>query len=65
MRDRYQAQGLLKPIAPDSIAWISARSWSSTVGLDGRHYGIPCSRQAQTLIIRTDWNLFCGAKGVL
>lgn len=39
----YQSQGLLKPIEPDSIAGhdqISAKSWSSTVGLDGKHYGI-------------------------
>ncbi|MBW8738645.1 MAG: sugar ABC transporter substrate-binding protein [Streptomyces turgidiscabies] len=54
----YQSQGLLKPITPDSIAGhdqITAKSWSSTVGIDGKHYGIPYSRQAQTLMIRTDW----------
>ncbi|GHD05235.1 sugar ABC transporter substrate-binding protein [Streptomyces violarus] len=54
----YQAQGLLKPIAPDSIAGhdeITAKSWSSTVGRDGRHYGIPYSRQAMTLFVRKDW----------
>ncbi|WP_405775196.1 ABC transporter substrate-binding protein [Streptomyces sp. NBC_01538] len=54
----YQSQGLLKPITPESIAGhdqITAKSWSSTVGIDGKHYGIPYSRQAQTLMIRTDW----------
>jgi multiple sugar transport system substrate-binding protein len=54
----YQSQGLLKPVAPDSIAGhdqITAKTWSSTVGIDGRHYGIPYSRQAQTLMIRKDW----------
>ncbi|MBC9728863.1 sugar ABC transporter substrate-binding protein [Streptomyces sp. TRM68367] len=54
----YQAQGLLKPITPASIAGhdeITAKSWSSTVGLDGRHYGIPYSRQAMTLFVRKDW----------
>ncbi|WP_328336880.1 sugar ABC transporter substrate-binding protein [Streptomyces violaceus] len=54
----YQAQGLLKPITPDSIAGhdeITAKSWSSTVGRDGRHYGIPYSRQAMTLFLRKDW----------
>lgn len=54
----YQSQGLLKPIDPDSITGhdqITAKSWSSTVGLDGKHYGIPYSRQAQTLMIRKDW----------
>ncbi|MDX3456392.1 extracellular solute-binding protein [Streptomyces sp. ME02-8801-2C] len=54
----YQSQGLLKAIDPDSIEGhdqITAKSWSSTVGIDGKHYGIPYSRQAQTLMIRTDW----------
>ncbi|MCK8437448.1 sugar ABC transporter substrate-binding protein [Streptomyces sp. D2-8] len=54
----YQSQGLLKPITPASIAGhdeISATSWSSTVGRDGRHYGIPYSRQAMTLFVRKDW----------
>ena len=54
----YQSQGLLKPIDPASVSGhdrISDRSWASTVGLDGKHYGIPYSRQAQTLMIRTDW----------
>ncbi|OUD02373.1 ABC transporter substrate-binding protein [Streptomyces swartbergensis] len=54
----YQAQGLLKPITPASIAGhgeITAKSWSSTVGRDGRHYGIPYSRQAMTLFVRKDW----------
>ncbi|MGW0747098.1 sugar ABC transporter substrate-binding protein [Streptomyces sp. NPDC002817] len=54
----YQSQGLLKPITPASIAGgdqITEKTWSSTVGIDGRHYGIPYSRQAQTLMIRTDW----------
>ncbi|WP_217238295.1 extracellular solute-binding protein [Streptomyces sp. AC555_RSS877] len=54
----YQSQGLLKPITPDTIAGhdqITDKSWSSTVGIDGRHYGIPYSRQAQTLMIRKDW----------
>jgi multiple sugar transport system substrate-binding protein len=54
----YQSQGLLKAIAPDSIAGhaqITAKSWSSTVGIDGKHYGVPYSRQAQTLMIRKDW----------
>ncbi|BBC30273.1 ABC transporter, substrate-binding protein [Streptomyces graminofaciens] len=54
----YQSQGLLKPIDPDTIEGhdqITDKSWSSTVGLDGEHYGIPYSRQAQTLMIRKDW----------
>uniref|UniRef100_A0AAU1ZSF0 Extracellular solute-binding protein n=1 Tax=Streptomyces sp. NBC_00093 TaxID=2975649 RepID=A0AAU1ZSF0_9ACTN len=61
----YQSQGLLKPIDPDSIAGheqITAKSWSSTVGIDGRHYGIPYSRQAQTLMIRKDWLAKLGLK---
>lgn len=61
----YQSQGLLKAIDPGSIAGhdqISAKSWSSTVGLDGKHYGIPYSRQAQTLMIRTDWLKKLGLK---
>jgi multiple sugar transport system substrate-binding protein len=54
----YQRQGLLKPIAPAAIAGhrqITDKSWSSTVGLDGKHYGIPYSRQAFTLMVRKDW----------
>ncbi|MGN9758641.1 ABC transporter substrate-binding protein [Streptomyces sp. SD31] len=54
----YQGQGLLKPIDPASIAGhdqITDKTWSSTVGVDGKHYGIPYSRQAQTLMIRKDW----------
>ncbi|GCB51848.1 sugar ABC transporter substrate-binding protein [Streptomyces sp. NL15-2K] len=54
----YQAQGLLKPIEPNAItghAQITAKTWSSTVGIDGKHYGIPYSRQAMTLMIRKDW----------
>ncbi|MFF9038757.1 ABC transporter substrate-binding protein [Streptomyces sp. NPDC014892] len=54
----YQGQGLLKPIDPSSIDGhdqITDKTWASTVGIDGRHYGIPYSRQAQTLMIRTDW----------
>jgi multiple sugar transport system substrate-binding protein len=54
----YQSQGLLKPIDPNAIAGhaqITAKTWSSTVGIDGKHYGIPYSRQAMTLMIRKDW----------
>lgn len=61
----YQSQGLLKPIDPVSVAGgdeITAKSWSSTVGIDGKHYGIPYSRQAQTLMIRTDWLKKLGLK---
>jgi len=61
----YQSQGLLKVVDPDSIAGhgqITAQSWSSTVGIDGRHYGIPYSRQAQTLMIRKDWLAKLGLK---
>ncbi|MEU1473668.1 ABC transporter substrate-binding protein [Streptomyces sp. NPDC001668] len=61
----YQSQGLLKPIAPASVAGgeqITAKSWSSTVGIDGKHYGIPYSRQAQTLMIRKDWLRKLGLK---
>ncbi|WP_406213711.1 ABC transporter substrate-binding protein [Streptomyces canus] len=61
----YQSQGLLKPIDPASIAGgdrITDKSWSSTVGIDGKHYGIPYSRQAQTLMIRTDWLKKLGLK---
>ncbi|WP_405640288.1 ABC transporter substrate-binding protein [Streptomyces sp. NBC_00019] len=61
----YQSQGLLKPVTPASIAGsdqITDKTWSSTVGIDGRHYGIPYSRQAQTLMIRTDWLKKLGLK---
>ncbi|MDF3144686.1 MULTISPECIES: sugar ABC transporter substrate-binding protein [unclassified Streptomyces] len=61
----YQGQGLLKPIDPASIAGhdqITDKTWSSTVGIDGRHYGIPYSRQAQTLMIRKDWLRKLGLK---
>jgi multiple sugar transport system substrate-binding protein len=61
----YQSQGLLKPITPAAIAGsdqITDKTWSSTVGVDGRHYGIPYSRQAQTLMIRTDWLKKLGLK---
>ncbi|QOV40050.1 sugar ABC transporter substrate-binding protein [Streptomyces ferrugineus] len=61
----YQSQGLLKPIDPASIEGgdqITDRTWASTVGIDGRHYGIPYSRQAQTLMIRTDWLRRLGLK---
>ncbi|TCR19394.1 sugar ABC transporter substrate-binding protein [Streptomyces sp. BK205] len=61
----YQSQGLLKPIDPHSLAGgdqITAKSWSSTVGVDGKHYGIPYSRQAQTLMIRKDWLKKLGLK---
>lgn len=54
----YQSQGLLKSIDPASIEGhdqITDKTWASTVGTDGEHYGIPYSRQAQTLMIRTDW----------
>ncbi|GHH11012.1 sugar ABC transporter substrate-binding protein [Streptomyces lanatus] len=54
----YQSQGLLKPIDPASIRGgdeITEKTWASTVGIDGKHYGIPYSRQAQTLMIRKDW----------
>ncbi|MEU7721246.1 ABC transporter substrate-binding protein [Streptomyces tibetensis] len=54
----YQSQGLLEPITPASIAGhdeITAKSWATTVGRDGRHYGIPYSRQAMTLFVRKDW----------
>ncbi|WP_037676596.1 sugar ABC transporter substrate-binding protein [Streptomyces griseus] len=54
----YQSQGLLKPIDPDGIAGhdqIDAKTWASTVGIDGKHYGIPYSRQAMTLMVRKDW----------
>ncbi|NUP15931.1 MAG: sugar ABC transporter substrate-binding protein [Streptomyces sp.] len=61
----YQSQGLLKPIDPASITGgdqITDKTWSSTVGVDGKHYGIPYSRQAQTLMIRTDWLRKLGLK---
>ncbi|MGW0869608.1 sugar ABC transporter substrate-binding protein [Streptomyces sp. NPDC002740] len=54
----YQSQGLLKPVDPAGIAGgdrIDAKTWASTVGIDGSHYGIPYSRQAMTLMIRKDW----------
>ncbi|MER5194237.1 sugar ABC transporter substrate-binding protein [Streptomyces sp. NPDC002755] len=54
----YQSQGLLKPVDPADIAGgdrIDAKTWASTVGVDGSHYGIPYSRQAMTLMIRKDW----------
>ncbi|MFH0172466.1 extracellular solute-binding protein [Streptomyces cacaoi] len=54
----YQSQGLLKRIDPADIAGgdrIDAKTWASTVGVDGSHYGIPYSRQAMTLMIRKDW----------
>ncbi|MEV6382451.1 sugar ABC transporter substrate-binding protein [Streptomyces sp. NPDC051773] len=61
----YQGQGLLKPIDPASIdghGQITDKTWASTVGIDGRHYGIPYSRQAQTLMIRSDWLRRLGLK---
>ncbi|MCT9080326.1 ABC transporter substrate-binding protein [Streptomyces fulvoviolaceus] len=61
----YQSQGLLKPIAADSITGsdrITDKTWSTTVGIDGKHYGIPYSRQAQTLMIRKDWLKKLGLK---
>ncbi|WP_405892613.1 sugar ABC transporter substrate-binding protein [Streptomyces sp. NBC_00104] len=54
----YQSQGLLEPVDPAAIEGhdqITDKTWASTVGIDGEHYGIPYSRQAQTLMIRTDW----------
>ncbi|GAQ53537.1 ABC transporter substrate-binding protein [Streptomyces acidiscabies] len=54
----YQSQGLLKRIDPATIAGggqIDAKTWATTVGLDGGHYGVPYSRQAFTLFIRKDW----------
>ncbi|MFJ9738472.1 extracellular solute-binding protein [Streptomyces sp. NPDC101166] len=54
----YQAQGLLEPIDPASVAGhdqIDAKTWATTVGIDGTHYGIPYSRQAMTLMVRKDW----------
>ncbi|UUU35957.1 sugar ABC transporter substrate-binding protein [Streptomyces sp. CA-210063] len=54
----YQSQGLLETIDPAAIEGhdqITDKTWSSTVGIDGEHYGIPYSRQAQTLMIRKDW----------
>ncbi|MEE1938933.1 sugar ABC transporter substrate-binding protein [Streptomyces sp. TRM 70361] len=54
----YQSQGLLLPVDRESIAGqddISEDTWKSTVGLDGDHYGIPFSRQAQVTLIRKDW----------
>ncbi|WP_119583626.1 ABC transporter substrate-binding protein [Streptomyces europaeiscabiei] len=61
----YQSQGLLKPIDPAAIEGhdqITDRTWASTVGIDGEHYGIPYSRQAQTLMIRKDWLRKLGLK---
>ncbi|WP_420918430.1 sugar ABC transporter substrate-binding protein [Streptomyces caniscabiei] len=61
----YQGQGLLKPIDPASIdghGQIADKTWASTVGIDGEHYGIPYSRQAQTLMIRSDWLRGLGLK---
>ncbi|MDX3128993.1 sugar ABC transporter substrate-binding protein [Streptomyces europaeiscabiei] len=61
----YQSQGLLKPIDPAAIEGhdqITERTWASTVGIDGEHYGIPYSRQAQTLMIRKDWLRKLGLK---
>ncbi|MBE4740271.1 sugar ABC transporter substrate-binding protein [Streptomyces caniscabiei] len=61
----YQGQGLLKPIDPASIdghGQITDKTWASTVGIDGEHYGIPYSRQAQTLMIRSDWLRGLGLK---
>jgi multiple sugar transport system substrate-binding protein len=54
----YQAQGWLYPIEVDKIAGhadISAATWDTVKGLDGKTYGIPYSRQSFATFIRKDW----------
>jgi multiple sugar transport system substrate-binding protein len=54
----YQSQGWLQPIDQASIggnADVSAASWNSVKGLDGKTYGVPFSRQAFATFIRKDW----------
>jgi multiple sugar transport system substrate-binding protein len=54
----YQSQGWLQPVDPSSIAGnadVTAKSWNSVKGLDGKTYGLPFSRQAFATFIRKDW----------
>ncbi|WP_069814031.1 ABC transporter substrate-binding protein [Streptomyces sp. TP-A0874] len=54
----YQSQGLVLPVDPASVAGhqdISRANWDVTRGLDGKHYGVPFSRQAFVTLIRKDW----------
>lgn len=61
----YNSQGLLQEVDKSAIAGASDltdRAWSSTVGTDGKNYGIPFSAQAQAMLIRTDWLRKVGKK---
>jgi multiple sugar transport system substrate-binding protein len=54
----YVSQGWVVPVEPESIAGngrISDANWDVTVGLDGKHYSIPYSRQAFMTFVRKDW----------
>lgn len=54
----YQSQGWLVPVERESLAGqdgISDANWELTLGLDGKHYGIPFSRQAFVTVVRKDW----------
>lgn len=54
----YNSQGWLQPIDRTAISGqsvISDATWKSTVGSDGKYYGIPWSRQATVTFVRKDW----------
>ncbi|MGP3979632.1 ABC transporter substrate-binding protein [Streptomyces sp. KR80] len=61
----YQSQGLLLPVEPKSVQShedVSDTDWGFTRGLDGKHYGVPFSRQAFNTYIRKDWREKLGLK---
>ncbi|WP_211301281.1 sugar ABC transporter substrate-binding protein [Murinocardiopsis flavida] len=54
----YQSQGLLTPIEPGDIKGnedIADSDWKGSVGVDGKTYGIPFSRQAFGTFVNKEW----------
>lgn len=54
----YVSQGFLLPIDRMGIKGqgdISENAWKQNIGLDGKYYGVPWSRQAMATVIRKDW----------